>query len=534
MTKSLPAWGNSDMGKYTSILTVILLLAGVSLPSFVPPPVRAWSTDPTANTLISKGGYFGMAMCSDGSGGVVIAWADLRSTELRAQKFGVTGLSEWTHQGVAVCTSERQPDSPAIVIDGFGGAIIAWRGDGIRAQRLNDSGERQWADEGVALFGRQDFPIMASDGHGGAIIAWQSSGSIYTQRLSPDGMLLWGPDGVAVCTGMEYLPQPVLASDGDSGAIIAWYGGRGEDIYAQRVDAEGVPQWAANGEVICSVPGVQRDLAIASDGSGGAIIAWNDKRSPDGGIYGQRINSDGGLQWNADGVMIRRDAHSQPATVGDGSGGVIIALATGSIVSGGEESDIYAQKLDSDGTPQWTSGGVAVCTAPNNQVDPVIVSDGSGGAVIAWQDGRISEGTDSGDGLWDPSEVNVLHNDDIYAQRLNSAGNPQWASNGVAVTTAPHLQRHLRMVGDGSGGAVVGWGDFRDYPLDDMHTDFGYFFDWYVQGIDGSGNPGAASSGAGLSLLIVIAVALGAVCGVAAAMFIRQRRRAQTIGKGTG
>ncbi|MBM4445044.1 MAG: hypothetical protein FJ020_07055 [Chloroflexi bacterium] len=422
--------------------------------------------------------------------------------------------------------------------DGLGGTVIAWRGIGIQAQKLDDFGKRQWADDGAHV-ARADFPVMTADGLGGTIVVWHSSGDLYAQRLGSDGMLQWATDGVAVYTGGEQRLHPVLVSDGYGGAIIAWYDGstgRGEDnrVYGQRLDAEGVPQWTANGEVICSVPGDQRDLAIASDGSAGAIIAWNDKRSPDGGVYAQRLNSAGELQWDAEGALIRRDAHSQPVIVGDGFGGAIITLATGSDLSESEISDIYAQRLDSDGSPQWAPGGVAVCTAPNNQIEPVAVSDGSGGVIIAWQDGRVATDTDRQDELWDWGHASILHNDDIYAQRLDSGGNPQWTSDGVAVCTAPHLQRGLQMVANGSGGAVIAWADFRDYPLEGMRTDLGYIFDWYAQGVDGSGSLGPASGGRDLPVLIVVVVALGAVCVVAAGTLVWKRRGAQAAAKAAG
>lgn len=37
---------------------------------------------------------------------------------------------------------------------------------------------------------------------------------------------------------------------------------------------------------------------------------------------------------------------------------------------------------------QWINNGAPVCTAPYVQEDPAIVSDGAGGAIIAWEDDR--------------------------------------------------------------------------------------------------------------------------------------------------
>jgi len=37
---------------------------------------------------------------------------------------------------------------------------------------------------------------------------------------------------------------------------------------------------------------------------------------------------------------------------------------------------------------QWQVDGVPICTAVNDQYSPKIISDGTGGAIIVWQDER--------------------------------------------------------------------------------------------------------------------------------------------------
>jgi hypothetical protein len=93
---------------------------------------------------------------------------------------------------------------------------------------------------------------------------------------------------VSTAAGGQYLPAAV--SDGAGGAIVAWYddrSGSSFDIYAQHVLATGVvdPAWPANGRAVCTAVGDQVGPVIASDGSGGAIIAWGDYRS---GASGER------------------------------------------------------------------------------------------------------------------------------------------------------------------------------------------------------------------------------------------------------
>src|SRR3989442_1995164 len=39
-------------------------------------------------------------------------------------------------------------------------------------------------------------------------------------------------------------------------------------------------------------------------------------------------------------------------------------------------------------SPRWPADGRALCTARNDQRNPVLVSDGRGGALAAWEDAR--------------------------------------------------------------------------------------------------------------------------------------------------
>ncbi len=63
---------------------------------------------------------------------------------------------------------------------------------------------------------------------------------------------------------------------------------------------------------------------------------------------------------------------------------------------------------------------IPINTTNNTQASPRIVSDGTGGAIIVWQDER------------NPLTTGI----DIYAQRIDSNGNFLWDPDGVAISTA--------------------------------------------------------------------------------------------------
>jgi hypothetical protein len=106
-----------------------------------------------------------------------------------------------------------------------------------------------------------------------------------------------------------------------------------------------------------------------------------------------------------------------PQIVSDGAGGAIVTWFN--VISppsfGPVYRDIYAQRVLANGTiaPGWLADGIAVCSADSTQQNPQIVSDGAGGAIVAWQDSRAG-GT------------NPL---DVYAQRVND--HPCPASSGA-------------------------------------------------------------------------------------------------------
>jgi hypothetical protein len=310
-----------------------------------------------------------------------------------------------------------------IISDGAGGAIITWQdkrsGTGhIYAQRVSANGEILWTENGVPICtaGRCDYPYIVSDGSSGAIICWwydvMNMDDIYAQKVDAKGNVLWTTNGVPICTATDTQSQPGLVGDGTGGAIICWQdfrSGERYEIYAQRVNADGVTQWEADGVRICTEMywwGGPYDWGIIGDGSGGAIIAWEDPRNfeiSDVDIYAQRVNAKGVVQWAVNGVPICTAPEYQwmPQIINDESGGAIICWDD---YRGG----IYAQRVDANGVPQWTTNGILI--APRVKVEwfPQIISDGSGGAIIVW--------TDRTEGDYY----------DIYAQRVDTDGIIRW------------------------------------------------------------------------------------------------------------
>ncbi len=390
----------------------------------------------------------------------------------------------WVQDGVALSAATGAQVLPAVVSDGSGGAIVVWRDfrsgsvNDIYAQRTSASGVALWTTNGVPICtaaGEQIEIAVVTDGSGGAIVTWSDlrSGNydIYAQRVDAGGALVptWQADGVAICTAAGNQQEAVIIPDGAGGAIVTWEdyrSGGAPDIYAQRVDASGAVLWAQDGVPICTTTGYQCDPTIVPDGCGGAIMAWGDVRIVNNSdIYAQRVDASGIVQWIADGVPLctARSPQSRPHAVSDGAGGAIVAwddIREYTI-------DIFAQRVSASGSAEWVADGVAVCIALYSQTMFSIFSDGSGGAIVLWGDDRAGR-----------------NQYDIYAQRMSASGSVLWAPDGLVIT-GPGVQDYGATAPDGSGGVIVVWRDFQDLNL-------------YVQRVSAAGEAQWGAGGAAL------------------------------------
>jgi hypothetical protein len=315
--------------------------------------------------------------------------------------------------------------------------------------------------------------VIATDGQGGAIMAWRDyrnnsgifEGDIYAQRINAKGELRWQTDGIVVNDQIYGQFRPKIISDGEGGAIIVWAVNQGflyyYNLYAQRIDSLGNLMWTSSGVPIAVGSATDSFHEIIPDGNGGAIIVW--QRLPSIGsqtdIYAQKVDANGTVQWTTNGVAICLAAQSQsnPKLVSDGNGGAIIVWEDSRV--GLANLDIYAQRINSNGNVAWPTDGIPVCTDAAVQALPQICSDGIGGAIITWEDYRVISGA-------------------VYAQRVNDNGTFYWGANGIQISPAPDACSEPLICPDGENGAIIVW------EIDQQMTDT----DIGSQRIDGAGN----------------------------------------------
>ncbi len=420
-----------------------------------------------------------------------------------------SGFSQWnsnTTVNTPVVTAPNTQKNISISSDTKGGAILVWEdkrngtSDDIYAQRINSLGVNRWTVNGVAVCSNnaeQNSISSVEVGNGSIIITWDDyrngDADIYAQKLDSNGLAQWTPNGVAVCSKSLSQKGTKIISDGSGGAIIVWQDSipGATDIYAQRINGTGTIQWAIAGVPVCTAPLVQKRPRIQSDNAGGAFIVWQDRRSGlDYDIYAQRINASGSALWTANGVIVCNAINTQnyPKLRGDGAGGIIVAWQD---KRNALNDDIYAQRIGPTGNVIWQSNGMPVCVAADNQEELDITNEGlASGVIICWTDHRSI----------------IANNSDVYVQKINLAGSPQWAVNGIALTSSFLDQKNSNVVGDGSGGAIVVWQDSiagNQWDIRSQRVNTNGAQQWGLNGVSISNNsssqaqPGSVSDGFG-------------------------------------
>jgi hypothetical protein len=248
---------------------------------------------------------------TDGTTGIVAVWTDNRISatdqNIYAQRIDATGAVQWVANGVVVCSATGNQNTPFIVPVGLGNTIIAWSDNrvsttdrNIYAQKLDVSGVTQWTANGVgictAAFNQPNATSSLSivpDNTNGAIIAWDDNRAnntttgldIYAQKISSAGTVTWTANGVAIATRTGSNQRTTsIVPDNANGAIIAWLDGRSgtanAEIHASHLFADG------------TIPVVFSSIGIQRNGSA-ALLSWGISTEINTSRYAVQRSSDG-------------------------------------------------------------------------------------------------------------------------------------------------------------------------------------------------------------------------------------------------
>jgi hypothetical protein len=281
---------------------------------------------------------------------------------------------------------------------------------------------------------------------------------IYAQRYDGSGNAMGGNFLVSDDVSGSHQRRPTAAGLAGGGFVVTWddFRNEGYDIYAQRYDGSGN---ALGSNFLVNDDGgasAQYMASVAALTGGGFVVAWEDFRSGDWDIYGQRYDGSG-------------NALGSNYLVNDDGGGndqyepSVAVLSSGDFVVTWEDdrygdNDIYGQRFNSSGSALGSNFRVNDDTAVDNQYEPSVAALSGGGFVVTWEDARY-----------------VGY--DIYAQRYDGSGNALGSNFVVNDDGLGNSQYEPSVAGLTAGGFAVTWYDYR---LADT--------DIFGQRYDGTGN----------------------------------------------
>ncbi len=360
----------------------VLLLALTGAAS----PARAiWSNDPAHNLVLADGAseQVQAKLVARADGGFYVSWFDNATGgyDVRLQRLSATGTELWPHNGVLVADRGLSSTTDyGLAVDATGNALLAFNDDSQPTER------------------------------------------IVAAKISPDGVALWGTPGIAASTSSGFLASPRITGTDDGDVVVAWV--QDSDTVLQRLDTNGVKQWAPDGLVLAHSGDsfVLADLhATGSNGgldTGNVIVSWvryvtfgGDKH-----IWAQKLDPTGAALWGATHKQVFDLAGGSlqfgnfPEFVPDGVGGAVFAWYTST-----PALQVRAQRLLAAGTEAYLHNGVELSTDSSRlRVNPSAAFDGVSGAVTAF---------------W-VEENSLQSQHGLYGQRLDGTGTRLWGTSG--------------------------------------------------------------------------------------------------------
>ncbi len=354
----------------------------------------------------------------------------------------------WGNNGLELRTSQwgfygSDRECAALIPDDWGNIIAVYPlNDGLKAQKLNTTGDSIWPEGEVPVSGEKVLPNKfkaVSDQAGGALVLSVSEENRLTlRRMDTHGNRLW------TTSLTEEADRFDIAVDTDGAAFVIWKDrppySEG-DIFVQVVDANGTIVGENGGLRLTDEqnPGSftnNFESRIVADGSGGAVVIWAEAIFTEdrGGITGhrlfaQRIDGKGTAMWQDGGRLVTGSERIQnPRVIGGEPGSFLIFWS--------DIRRIYGQKIDISGTIAWAGNGRELVMS-GKVLYYTAAGDGDGGAVLAWNDGRLC------------------------AQRIGSNGAKLWGDEGTEVSSAPpywgEYSVPARVLPDGQGDFLVAW-----------------------------------------------------------------------------
>jgi hypothetical protein len=280
--------------------------------------------------------------------------------------------------------------------------------------------------------GEQSVQKLALCPDGSTYYSWfdnrGGSYAVYLQKLDVNGVPQFAANGILVSSNPQNssLVDWDMIADNNNNAILTFTdirSGGAINPFAYMISSAGTQMWGANGITLSdSVNSFQPNPKVVQTSDGNFVFFWRIGSGPQK-LALQKVNAAGVKQWGASPIIWTSgttENYDWPGIVPSDNGSVIVMFSgyTGSFISPSNYR-IYSQKVSSTGARVWnaTQDTVYSLGRVSGFYTPRLFPDGNNGAVYCWHDDRNS--------------VNITTG---YVQRKNSAGAIQFPVNGTAVS----------------------------------------------------------------------------------------------------
>jgi hypothetical protein len=360
-------------------------------------------------------------------------------------------MAQWSADPTKVVVIADRPGAksqPKIRSTQDGGCYVSWLDDGtggydVYLQRLDDRGQEQWAHNGILVADRgfyytEDYGLDV-DAEGNAVLAFRDDRGIDVQitvaKVSADGTLIWGVNGVQVSDWKDDVisPRIVVTSDGDY--VVAWTKVSGRPTKVT-VELQKLPH---QGQLYPGGSFLWNEGVSLKDEEGLDFMLSDLKASDDGGVvvslirqgeelcsrrlWAQKLSDTGALLWG-DSHLAVFDAEAQPLQAGyfptfvtDGDGG---AVFTWYFFVNPATTQCAVQRILADGGELFTHNGVVISTEPGSRRCPSVTFDPPSEQIYVF---------------WEEQWFDPWHGLQfaVFGQALDTEGRRLWTDDGLVV-----------------------------------------------------------------------------------------------------
>jgi hypothetical protein len=398
----------------------------------------AWSDDPSLNTQISSltGEQVIPRVATTSNRDFYISYFsnEAGNYNVRLQKVTHNGLFLWTTDGVLVSDHPQMTwltdwDMKA---DNENNAILAFQdirnsgNNNIYAYKIDPNGIFLWGEDGIELSNSTAFDASPKIGileSGNVIIAWQSEEKMYVQKISPEGDLLFGAQGIELVeTGVSLSWPQVIPMQNDE-FVLKYYQDSGpawaptRHIFAKKFAENGDVLWTSTISNAGGITAWTQILPIAKDENNGFFISWHEDRNFTNitNSYIQHINEQGNPTFAENGILVSNNSsyHQFYPKISYLPNSQEVIIIWNEMDGNQNNRGIFGQKINLNGDLLWGGNGMTFLPLELSDMYPISLQPMYNGAVCFYS----------------------LSNT-IYAFRINENGDFIWENSAISTTNS--------------------------------------------------------------------------------------------------